>query len=563
MNSEKKECQSCRKEFTIEAEDFTFYEKRKVPAPTHCPDCRHQRRLAIRNERTFYPRKCDLCGKSIITYYHAEKEQVVYCPECWYSDKWDPLSYGREFDFTKPFFEQFREMYKKVPTLSLDVVNCGDSQYVSYCGDDKRCYLDIAGEANQDSYYCKFIKYSLNCVDCSFVYHSELNYECTSCHRIYGSTFLNRCLDSNHCHFCYDLRGCSNCFGCWNLRNKQYYFFNKPYAPLDYAKKVAEFQQGSYAATEQFKKEYEENSKEALIRFAFLVKSEDCTGDDLNNCKNVKESFDVTKAENGKWLCDVLDAKDCRDLDFSLYEPQASVELISTLNMTFSGYSNASHYCGDTWYSDKCNNSQSLFGCIGLNRKKFCFFNKEYSEDHYRTLKEKVIKHMKKTGEWGEYFPVGTSGFGYNETVAQEYFPLTKEECEKRGWPWWEKTPATRGKETLKPEAIPDKITDTPDTVTKEIFACMTCGRNYKVIAQELAFYRKMNLPLPRQCPDCRHLARNAVVGERKLYGRQCMCKFVHAWHTGGKCPHEFQTTYSPDRPENVYCEECYNAEIV
>ena len=31
-------------------------------------------------------------------------------------------------------------------------------------------------------------------------------------------------------------------------------------------------------------------------------------------------------------------------------------------------------------------------------------------------------------GEWGEFFPSSLSPFGYNETVAQEYFPMTREE---------------------------------------------------------------------------------------------------------------------------------------
>jgi len=35
---------------------------------------------------------------------------------------------------------------------------------------------------------------------------------------------------------------------------------------------------------------------------------------------------------------------------------------------------------------------------------------------------------MRSTGEWGEFFPHELSPFGYNETVAQEYFPLTEEE---------------------------------------------------------------------------------------------------------------------------------------
>lgn len=555
-------CKQCKSEFLISDSDRAYYAARTVPVPTFCPSCREQRRLAIRNERTFYPRKCDLCKKQTIAYYHPEKPQVVYCPECWYSDKWDAMQYGRAFDFSRPFFDQFKELYAIVPTLALDVVNCPDSEYVSYCGDDKRCYLDIAGEANQDCYYCKFVKYSVNCVDCSFVYNSELNYECVNCHRIYGSTFLNRCQDSNSCHFSYDCRNCQDCFGCWNLRNKKYYIFNKPYSKEEYEKKIAEFNRGSFSALEQLKKEFHENSAGAIRRFAFLVNSEDCTGDDSNQCKNVKESFDVTKAENSSWLFDVLDAKDCYDLNFSLYKPEASVELISTLNMTYSGFCNASHYCGQAWYSDKCNNSQNIFGCIALSRKKFCIFNKQYSEEEYNVLKEKITQHMTNTGEWGMYFPVGTSGFGYNETVAQEYFPLTKEECLARGWPWWDKMPATRGKETMKPEMVPDQIATAPDTITKEIFVCLTCARNYKIIAQELAFYRRMQIPLPRKCPDCRHYGRNKIAGERKLWKRQCMCARTPHGHSA-KCAADFQTTYSSDRPEIVYCEECYNKEII
>ena len=48
----------------------------------------------------------------------------------------------------------------------------------------------------------------------------------------------------------------------------------------------------------------------------------------------------------------------------------------------------------------------------------------------------KIVDHMKSTGEWGEFFPSSLSPFGYNETVAQEYFPLDKSEVVNRGWNW-------------------------------------------------------------------------------------------------------------------------------
>ena len=34
-------------------------------------------------------------------------------------------------------------------------------------------------------------------------------------------------------------------------------------------------------------------------------------------------------------------------------------------------------------------------------------------------------------------------------------------------------------------------------------------------------------------------------------------------FHGDGPCPNEFETTFAPDRPEIVYCESCYNSEVV
>src|SRR5206468_11239363 len=119
-------------------------------------------------------------------------------------------------------------------------------------------------------------------------------------------------------------------------------------------------------------------------------------------------------------------------------------------------------------------------------------------------LKEKIVEHMKKNGEWGEFFPIGTSGFGYNETVAQEYFPLSKEECADNNLPWWDESVGTFGNETLNSIDIPDDIKNIEDNILKEVLVC-DCGKNYKIVPYELSFYRKISVPLPRKCPNCRH----------------------------------------------------------
>ena len=81
-----------------------------IPPPTLSPDCRAQRRLAFRNERHLYHRKSDLSGKQIISCFSPDKLTKVFSQDEWWSDAWDPLEYGRDFDFSRPFFEQFAEL---------------------------------------------------------------------------------------------------------------------------------------------------------------------------------------------------------------------------------------------------------------------------------------------------------------------------------------------------------------------------------------------------------------------------------------------------------------------
>ncbi|MCX6807789.1 MAG: hypothetical protein NTZ80_03270, partial [Patescibacteria group bacterium] len=69
----------------------------------------------------------------------------------------------------------------------------------------------------------------------------------------------------------------------------------------------------------------------------------------------------------------------------------------------------------------------------------------------------------------------------------------------------------------------------------------------FRIIKQELDFYRKHNLPLPKRHPDQRHKDRLSLRNPRKLWHRTC-----------NKCNISIQTSYSPDRSETVYCEKCY-----
>lgn len=136
MNQETKNCQNCNKDFVIEPEDFLFYEKISVPPPTWCPECRMVRRMNFKNERSFYKRNCDLCDKPMLAVFPKGVYFPVYCPSCWWSDEWDAKEYGSDYDFSKPFFTQFKELFSRVPRIGLliDYSRMINSDYANYTG---------------------------------------------------------------------------------------------------------------------------------------------------------------------------------------------------------------------------------------------------------------------------------------------------------------------------------------------------------------------------------------------------------------------------------------------
>lgn len=134
-------CQKCKKDFSIEDRDKNFYQKMKVPAPTFCPDCRFQRRLAFFNLTKLYKRSCDLCQKDGLSMYHPDAPYVVYCPKCWWSDQWDFEDFGRDYDFSRPFFEQYHELWKSAPMLGLTPYTENDAPYILSPEEYKREFL--------------------------------------------------------------------------------------------------------------------------------------------------------------------------------------------------------------------------------------------------------------------------------------------------------------------------------------------------------------------------------------------------------------------------------------
>jgi hypothetical protein len=185
---------------------------------------------------------------------------------------------------------------------------------------------------------------------------------------------------------------------------------------------------------------------------------------------------------------------------------------------------------------------------VGLKRAKYCILNRQYSKEEYEELVPRIITVMRHASEWGEFYPTILSSHAYNETIAPEYFPLTRGQVLEKGWHWREED--AREYQPASAE-LPDDIHHASDTLSKSTFSCDECKKNYRIISQELELYRKMPVPAPRLCSTCRHAARQRLRTPYKLWTRPCM-----------KCRKEMETTYAPERPEIVYCESCYLKEV-
>ncbi len=514
------------------------------------------RRLIERNARTLYKRKCDLTGKEFISPYHPDRAFPVYTPDAWWSDAWDEMQYGRDVDFARPFFDQFAELLNAVPHQGQFVVpgTMQNSDYVNCAGYLKDCYLIAEVDYNEHCYYGNRLYHSKNLVDCSTTYDSELCYECIYCLKCYGLRFCRECQNCSESFFLENCIGCRDCIGCINQRQKQYMILNKQLTKEEYEKQKATLKLNTEDGVQSMRKTSDEFFATQPHRSLQNEHNERCTGNHLYDSKNCDDCYDSKDLEDCVRCVRVFSVKSSMDYnswgDKSELVYQCSASGDNAYNIKFC--TTCTTNISNLEYCAHCSGCSDCFGCVGLRKKKFCIFNKQFSKEDYATLREKLISHMKKSGEWGEFLPKSLCPFAYNETIAMEYFPLTKEEALRRGYTWRDPSDEKPDVKTVIPAAqLPQSIGEIPDDVLNWAVTCSVSQRPFRIIKQELAFYRQLDLPVPRKHPDVRHNERIAGRSGIKLFSRAC-----------AKCGKDMQTTYGPERPEIVYCEDCYLKEV-
>ena len=550
-------CSACGAQYEVSAQDTRFYEEMsptfdgkryQIPAPRCCPACRLQRRLAFRNQIYVYSRPSAATGKSIFSMFPENTSFPVFENEIWWSDSWDGLDYGREFDFSQPFFPQLIALRDTVPHYALSLVNPENSGYCNNSRGLKNCYLVFNTSFAHDCMYCENSTSSIDCIDCTRTPNCELCSHCTECARCYNvhsSQFCEDCLDGT---FLFNCRSCRHCFCCANLRRKEYCIFNKQYSASEYQALLASANLGSYRTRKQTEDKWTTFVLQQPVPHLVQRRAENVNGNYLFECRNVHDSYFIRNAEDIRFGFNLdEESRTCYDFSFLGKQSEKIYECVDCgidafgLSFCFGCWGSVSNLL----YCMRCNGCDSCFGCVGLKKKRYCIFNRQYTASDYKLQSAKIIEHMQRTNEWGEFFPACSSTAPYNHSIAMRYFPLSSAEAKKQGFAWLEQESA--GKGAIAAADIPDTL---PETDASLVVKSEASGKAFKITAKEITLYRKLGVPLPRLTYDERMEQRAKKLGGIKLYSRQCA-------RTGKR----LLSTFPPDSPWIVWDREDYEAE--
>lgn len=548
-------CKKCRGIFEVTSDDLAFYEhvspifagkKYPVPPPTLCQLCRLQRRLAFRNHTALFQRPAYPDGGLIFSMHPETAPFPVMRNEDWIRDDWDPLAYGKDISFEKTFFEQFASLNAKVPKYARIALRNENCDFCNNLSDNKNCYMVFSISNAEDCMYCEDSWGSKDCLECTMALQSERCYDCTDCLRCYGLQSCEHCENCSESSFLSFCRSCKDCFGCVNLRHRQYCIYNEQKTKEEYEAFLKNFQGSSWAKRNNHVERFDTFKKLHPRPHATFHQTESCTGNFITESRNVRGSFFIQVGENLKYCFNLYEgATDCMDYSLSgrkaelIYESCTCVINVSRLLFCMQCRDGSSGliYC---YCCDRC---QDCFGCSGLLKKQFCIFNKQFSREEYERLVPKIIVHMQRTGEWGEFFPAQLSPMPYNRSFAQRFFPLTKEEALRQGFTWYEED-MKQFPAAIDAAELPDECSD---LIAPLVVKSARSKRPFRITIQEIERYREFHAPLPRLAYEERMDERAKKLGGIRLYERAC-----------AKTGKPILTSYPPDSPYIIWDRDEY-----
>ena len=547
MGSLSKNCALTGDPFEITEQERDYCERNSIPLPTVSPRERLRNMLVFRNRPYLYNSTCRFSKKKILSCIPPESGFAVYDAAIWQSDQWDPRDYGRGYDFAKPFFEQFYDLYRTVPLPNLAVAlpTMENSAYTNGISGAKNCYLVFTSSYNEDCMFSYALWRSKDLVDCVYVADSELCYQCTDVQNGYNLKFCEHCANCSDSAFLFNCSGCRDCYLCAGISQQQYCFANEKLTREEYERRIRGIDLGSFTVLEQEKERFREFVRQFPIKYYFGKENSECTGNYVRHSKNCRNCFFVSGSE---------------DLVNCMYLDKAKSSILHAMfgngsELVYNSISSGESvynlkFCAECWMSshdlEYCifciYGCAHCFGCVGLKKASYCILNKEYDRAEYFDLVRRIKTQMRADNAYGHFFPPGFSPFYYNESEVLQYLPLERDAALKWGFSWREEDAVIN----LAASQFPEHIADVQDEILQQTFCCESSKKPYRIIKPELSFYQRQNLPIPRISPMERIRSKLGFFEIAQLETACC-----------SKCGQGFSTVYS-HQSAPVYCEQCF-----
>ena len=560
---ERKKCRISWQDFPIYQSDLEFYskispifwwEKFAIPTPNLCYQERERRRHSRKNLRKLYRRNCRSSWKTILSIYSPDKPYNVCEKDIWWNNVWDELIYN-EFKNDESLWKQFNKLLSQAPLMNLSSVNVENSDYNNILLNSKNCYLCFSTWDSQNCFYQTLSARDKNCVDWYWVLNCENCYENMDCNQCFNCFYTDNCLNCKYLYYCNDCSWCEYCHFCSNLQNQKYCILNVQYSKEDYEKIVKTFSKNT--SIQDYLKKYELLLSQELL-YNKNKNSQNCFGWNNINSNNCIFCFETTQCSDCKYCTNIwLDAVKCFDCGgWDTFKSEFCYECVWVSNSYNVLFSYNCINCTNLFYCLECYNCKNCFACIWLKDKEYCIYNKQYnSKEAYENNVKEIIKSMQKL--WERWYPIEPkfSPFWYNETIAMDFYPLTKENALKF---WYKRSdyelPAPNVEKVVQWKDLPkvwcklihDKKPDFLEKLLNYAIICEISNKPFRITKQEIDFYIKHNLSLPTKHPDVRYVDRIKRKWPRELFLAKCC-----------KCWNIFPSIYKTGN-ENVCCDECF-----
>ena len=509
--------------------------KAKIPAPTLCPEEREAQRQAFRNENHLYRCKSAYSWNDIISMLSPDKPYSVYEYEQRLSDNWQAKEIEEK---SEKAFSIIDELLHEVPVRDRFWQNNENSDYVHITENSKNSYMCFGSSSLENCIYVTYGNFSSNCIDCRFIENCDNCYECIRINHCFWLKYSEGCGWCSDSEYLYNCTWCHDCFNCSDLNNKSYCINNKQYTKEEYLEKLL------------FLK------PDFIERKQLWLRQENCENsywNNLFNCKNAVFLWTWSELDNVKYSSVELSADNSYDT-FTWWH-----SCIYTITWAYS-------YCSwflvfsirmrNSRYCINCFDCSNCFGCVWLKNKEYCIYNKQYTEKEYNELVPQIIAQMIRDKEWWEFFNPQLSYFGYNESMAMDYHPLTREEALERWYKWSDyEAPLPYVEKNVKWEDLPkqwckiikEKKPEILEKILNYAVVCEVSKRPFRITKQEIDFYVKHNIPLPTKHPDIRHKERF----ERK---DPTLMHLIHC----DECGEEILSVHLSWEWKKILCEKCF-----